>query len=929
MAFHQAQAIETERDEHDQALGLDNEPNVEQNSVEYAELDIRTDKDVAVSDEVQVRDTRTVSVLDAAHQLQRQQTQSSLHHETNQSHVHLHHVAHHKVEHHHVQHLPHASSIDEDGVIHAKQGHTFLIRMGEGLEQTFDDAHQAGRAFAKADKHVGLQALWIQNDEQGYKERVLGLLKADGQEASRQIQTEPEESVRRSIFNDEKAFVAADADKQIKKEFEAGFKAGVMERWREDLKQADLVTIVDYYKEDPQKRPVSAFFDDRLKESALLSKRLDEPQSKQIWNDSIREARLAQQAGTVAPMSTQTLSENTSAATIDAPVAEQEPAQQHSTSKESSQEAVQEDVLQEQALTKGENEAAVITQQTNEAVKTKPESLSATDKADRFAQMVHHMTLDEQARQKEIRQLNEQAAAITRQFLLAERIPAHIALNIEGPPKPESIRKAQLEAEKPSSEPSLHQASQATANSSSAKVSAKHHNAYADKTFVAVPYKEKDEARKLGVKWDDGASCWYLPTNMDAAKREQALKRWDMNKDGQQASQTNLQQLEQNFKNFLYDHGCDLSRPAVGGGMHPIMDGQKHRIAMDGNKSGKTTGMYQFFAQGYRGTPVGSLHDFKTGQTFNWSTSSQQKLTRDERETLKAQAAARKAQKVIDIHSQYEKTALQARYKMAQLEPMSVAKVNTIYLEQKQLDPTKSLMTDPQTRTNTYIPFMDINHKVWGLQHIDAQGNKLFPKQSKTKECFHVVGGFEALEKSPVILLAEGYATAATISKASGQPAVATFFADNLKPVAEQMQKRFPDKAIFVFADDDRKTEIAKGFNPGVDKAQKAAEAVGGKAVLPVFAPSDQTKLDSGDISDFNDMHCKSELGLDGVKRQVNGAIQETVKAHEHRLHAERMKKMELAKQQQEIKKQQAQQPAKVQILAKADKPAKSLSRKR
>jgi putative DNA primase/helicase len=42
------------------------------------------------------------------------------------------------------------------------------------------------------------------------------------------------------------------------------------------------------------------------------------------------------------------------------------------------------------------------------------------------------------------------------------------------------------------------------------------------KTFLNVPYSDKDQARALGAKWDGGAKKWFVPTDTDLNK----FKRW-------------------------------------------------------------------------------------------------------------------------------------------------------------------------------------------------------------------------------------------------------------------------------------------------------------------------------------------------------------------------------------------------------------------
>jgi len=63
----------------------------------------------------------------------------------------------------------------------------------------------------------------------------------------------------------------------------------------------------------------------------------------------------------------------------------------------------------------------------------------------------------------------------------------------------------------------------------------------------------------------------------------------------------------------------------------------------------------------------------------------------------------------------------------------------------------------------------DVDGKLWTIHSIKEEGTKRFARESRKHGCFHVVGASnagEALQKlanSPVIAIAEGYATAATI----------------------------------------------------------------------------------------------------------------------------------------------------------------------
>ncbi|EEN1859681.1 DUF1738 domain-containing protein, partial [Salmonella enterica subsp. enterica serovar Enteritidis] len=50
----------------------------------------------------------------------------------------------------------------------------------------------------------------------------------------------------------------------------------------------------------------------------------------------------------------------------------------------------------------------------------------------------------------------------------------------------------------------------------------------ADRTYLAVPFAEKNEAKALGAKWDKDAKSWYAPAGVDVATS--GLARWSVDK---------------------------------------------------------------------------------------------------------------------------------------------------------------------------------------------------------------------------------------------------------------------------------------------------------------------------------------------------------------------------------------------------------------
>lgn len=143
-----------------------------------------------------------------------------------------------------------------------------------------------------------------------------------------------------------------------------------------------------------------------------------------------------------------------------------------------------------------------------------------------------------------------------------------------------------------------------------------------------------------------------------------------------------------------------------------------------------------------------------------------------------------------------------------------------------------------------------------------------------------MLGSLEKLANAPVIIIAEGYATAATIKEACELPAVVSAFdSGNLKAVAKELNKKYPHKPIILAADDDKYLELSKGINPGKEKASEAAEAVNGFIVLPTFASSEQSS-NPKQFSDFNDLANHSKLGFEGVIRQIKPTVEQIAKRY-------------------------------------------------
>lgn len=199
------------------------------------------------------------------------------------------------------------------------------------------------------------------------------------------------------------------------------------------------------------------------------------------------------------------------------------------------------------------------------------------------------------------------------------------------------------------------------------------------------------------------------------------------------------------------------------------------------------------------------------------------------------------------------------------------------------------------------LPMLDTQGRIHGLQFLRTpaaaerskrHAKEFWPKGIVKKGHFHLIGS-----PSWIVLIAEGYATAATLHMATGHPVAVAFDAGNLLPVAEALRKRYPQTKILICADNDDlgkcracRARLSLALNPtacpecgephgyvnaGIGGASTAALAVKGSWVGPSFADPDariEAYLATGaKPTDFNDLHAAE--GLHVVRVQVEAHL--------------------------------------------------------
>jgi putative DNA primase/helicase len=195
------------------------------------------------------------------------------------------------------------------------------------------------------------------------------------------------------------------------------------------------------------------------------------------------------------------------------------------------------------------------------------------------------------------------------------------------------------------------------------------------------------------------------------------------------------------------------------------------------------------------------------------------------------------------------------------------------------------------------VPMMDTKSCIHGLQFIFPSTHERRKKLGRDKEYWPTglskVGHYFMIgspSASSTLLVAEGYATAATLHEATGLAVAVAFDAGNLQSVAKAIKKAYRGlNRIIICADDDyvqkckacgekttveTETCIACGAahgkeNSGVRYAAAAALAVGAAWIKPIFPEDRQLQK----ITDFNDLALFPGGGLHEVRSQVEAAI--------------------------------------------------------
>ncbi len=374
---------------------------------------------------------------------------------------------------------------------------------------------------------------------------------------------------------------------------------------------------------------------------------------------------------------------------------------------------------------------------------------------------------------------------------------------------------------------------------------------YEANTYLIVPYSEKDQAKKVGAKWDKKEKSWYAPKGLPISNFIQ----WSIASQEQKAitaTAPSEQDASSSFKEAIEAQGLILND-------EPIMDGKIKRVPVIGDKQGKKSGAYVGYTDG---VPAGFIQNHKTGTKENWKAIGYEfsnGVTKEDLERQKLLNQTKRLERQKEQDADHEAAAIEAQEEFKNVKD---ANNEHPYLKEKEV---KSYHLKIDERGNLLMPLQDIEGKHWTNQKINLNF-KGFNKDGKKEGNFFIIGD-KNLDQTKELIVVEGYATGATIHESTNKTVIVAVDSGNLVSVMSQLNKRYPNSTILLAGDDDIQKEMEGKENKGLTKAIEATKDIQRTFVMPKFTP-EEIKLNA---TDFNDL--AKYRGQKEVKNIIDKAL--------------------------------------------------------
>ncbi len=472
-------------------------------------------------------------------------------------------------------------------------------------------------------------------------------------------------------------------------------------------------------------------------------------------------------------------------------------------------------------------------------------------------------------------------------------------------------------------------------------------------TKLDTPYAEKNEAKALGVKWDNSNKTWYVPAGVDLDKfkkwlpnerqtdnpnlsrtqgqnnstpseriylytqpsdnpaiqelKKQGIVKFDPPNKLWYADKANMDAVRQwttrptvpTAEEALGDHLRSLGINVEAG--HPIIDGKPHRLANDGSTDKNV--MYHAYPN-HGGVPYARITNFSRDGVSEWSYPAEHLIA-----LRSIEAVDRAMGRAFQLPTQNQNQTPQQPSNQLQKDENKIALENLMaerakmlmsfapiapnnqkYLSDKQVTANNVAHIVPSSdnipehlqahiaigntpkqfywlqannpdnklvlqRGNLVIPQMNEQGEIRSFETIAYNGRKYALKDAQKSGLSTTLG---KLKNGEPIIIAEGYATGATIHENAGNKAVVISFGKNgLLDTAESLRKQYPDSKIYIGADNDHTQQT----NVGLIDAKAVEKTIPNSYVLiPQFNQGDTGK-------DWNDIFV--DKGINEFKRQL------------------------------------------------------------
>lgn len=309
-------------------------------------------------------------------------------------------------------------------------------------------------------------------------------------------------------------------------------------------------------------------------------------------------------------------------------------------------------------------------------------------------------------------------------------------------------------------------------------------------------------------------------------------------------------------------------------------DGELHRYDIDEDKRGSNNGAYRIYTDGI---PAGFVQDWKRGVKATWRYDVSC-ITDEQREYFNSaeyreQQEAEKKRREEERQRVQENAACIAGERFALLPE---APENHPYLTAKKIHPYGVRL---EKDGSLVVPLRNVKGEVRSVQYIFANGQKRLYLNASVKGLFWSVG-LETQDPAieGVILLGEGYATMSKVHELTRYPSVAGISCHFIQTVAREIREHYPKCKIYITADNDKATELRKGYNPGL---QAANEIVRAGLADYVIAPEFDNPEDGTDWDDY-----ALKYGDEKCARVLMGKLEEAplkAKREQYRLQAEQL----------------------------------------